>query len=167
MPGAAIVYPAHSWPVPFTRYEHLTHVLIGTVSRKKKRPSLLRRIFGGSDRPHHLACNFWAAMLFLPVILVTPWAALSLMACLAHEGWASPDRDIEERKANPYWYWLPYGRMVSHRHWASHGLIIGTVIRFLYGWWFILFLWPVNAAMVVAWFTGCLVSDIAHWALDR
>lgn len=30
------------------------------------------------------------------------------------------------------WLWLPYQKLVPHRSWVSHGLILGGVIRLLY-----------------------------------
>ncbi len=48
----------------------------------------------------------------------------------------SPDLDL---RSAPYrrwrklrWMWIPYQRMVPHRSWISHSLIIGSLLRILY-----------------------------------
>ncbi len=48
----------------------------------------------------------------------------------------SPDLDL---RSTPYrrwrgmrWIWLPYQRMVPHRSWISHSLVVGPILRILY-----------------------------------
>lgn len=48
----------------------------------------------------------------------------------------SPDLDL---RSAPYkrwrqmrWMWLPYQRMVPHRSWISHSLLVGPLLRILY-----------------------------------
>jgi uncharacterized metal-binding protein len=82
------------------------------------------------------------------------------------EGWATADRDIEERRKHPSWYWLPYGRMVRHRSRWSHGPL-GTLVRLAYGWWWLL--WPlcsIAPEMAGAFVLGCVVNDAGHLLLD-
>jgi uncharacterized metal-binding protein len=146
----------------------------------------LRRVFGGSSRPHHLAMSRFIAGalagvgLFTPAPLLFPWRGLWLVAagaCAAQEYWATSDRDLTENcKAQgfAYWYWIPYGDAIDHRDLLSHGLIVGTVIRALYGWWPLLLalalLWPTFPVAVgwvaVALGAGALANDLGHLLLD-
>ena len=49
----------------------------------------------------------------------------------------------------------------------SHGLLIGTVVRLAYGWWWLLVpLWMVSPPLFWAWCGGALVNDLGHLALD-
>ena len=144
----------------------------------------LRRAFGGSDRPHHMAMATalsmpLAAMAYhnpgLEVIghwLQMPHAGLWLVAsvaCVLHEHWSTADRDMEENRRG-WWghiYWLPYGIAIGHRSVWSHGLVVGTVGRLVYGWWFWLpVLWWYWPWMAIAWCVGAFIADIGHWLLD-
>jgi uncharacterized metal-binding protein len=146
----------------------------------------LRRVFGGSNRPHHLAMSRFIAGALAGVGLFTPapvlfpsrslWV-LAAIACYAHEWWATSDRDFTENcKAQgfTYWWWIPYGRAVKHRGLLSHGLVIGTAIRVAYGWWPLLLLlgglwltFPVLVAWVAAAMgLGMFVNDLGHLLLD-
>lgn len=72
--------------------------------------------------------------------------------------------------------WLPYARVLPHRHWLSHAPVIGTALRLAYlsgiawlglallgrgfSWGWLPDWWP--------WALGGLtVSDTLHWAVDR
>ncbi len=48
----------------------------------------------------------------------------------------SPDLDTHSasyRRWGPIrWLWIPYQRMVPHRSWISHAIVIGPVLRILY-----------------------------------
>lgn len=48
----------------------------------------------------------------------------------------SPDLDIDSRIDDRWgplrWVWLPYMRIIPHRHFWSHGLILPPVLRLLY-----------------------------------
>lgn len=72
-------------------------------------------------------------------------------------------------------YWYPYGLLVPHRHWVSHKPIIGTAIRLMYGFWWVVFIPPPNVNSEVAfwlwhlllwWMIGLVCSDIAHSVFD-
>jgi uncharacterized metal-binding protein len=63
-------------------------------------------------------------------------ATLLLGAYLASGLLFSPDLDL---RSAPYrrwrklrWMWLPYQRMVPHRSWISHSLVLGPLLRVLY-----------------------------------
>jgi uncharacterized metal-binding protein len=132
----------------------------------------LRKLYGGTNRPHHLRLSRHVALVILTAGLFhwphhADLVITAALACICQEGFSSADRDIEENRKPPSWYWLPYGRMVRHRSVWSHGLIIGTVVRLIYGWWWLLWpLWLVSPPMVWAWCGGALANDVAHLALD-
>jgi len=101
---------------------------------------------------------------------------LSAAFCIAHEVWATADRDVEpsRRGGLAHLYWWPYGYLVGHRSALSHGPILGTAIRLVYGWgWLVWPLWQwadggsdLAAAVLLAIVVGALVNDAAHLALD-
>src|SRR5260221_9798774 len=77
------------------------------------------------------------------------------------------------------WFW-PYGKLISHRSWASHGFLIGSVVRLGYillpflALFFILFqkfgiswdkvysFWPYFLYI----FLGFFLADCLHLSLD-
>lgn len=50
--------------------------------------------------------------------------------------WLSNDLDINSRIYRRWgplrFLWYPYQRLVAHRSWISHGLVVGPVVRLLY-----------------------------------
>jgi uncharacterized metal-binding protein len=48
----------------------------------------------------------------------------------------SPDLDLRSRSYKRWrllrWIWIPYQRMVPHRSWLSHSLVLGPALRVLY-----------------------------------
>jgi uncharacterized metal-binding protein len=134
---------------------------------------MIRWIFGGTNRPHHLKmCHFLtvAAPLigwyYFPEFGSDFWILVG-GGILLQEHWASADRDIEENRKPPNLFWLLYGRRVKHRGWASHGLVIGTIIRLGYGFLGLPFcLVYVDPEIGVAWCLGALINDIGHLLLD-
>jgi uncharacterized metal-binding protein len=151
----------------------------------------LRRVFGGSNRAHHLALSQAIAIALALMAYHHPhltlggqvWAMphrslwlASAASCALQELWATSDRD-EEYKRVPrgfwqrlgHWYWLPFGLMVKHRSRWSHGPVLGTVVRAAYGWpWLLLLVvlspWPVGLGAAIA--LGFLANDFGHLALD-
>ena len=95
----------------------------------------------------------------------------------------SPDLDLVsppyQRWGPLRWIWVPYQRLIpKHRHWLSHGVLIGSVLRLLY-----LFLWGsllwitfpalsqvhwigVSVHNCVAFFVGIELSALNHLLLD-
>ena len=88
-----------------------------------------------------------------------------------------------------YIYWLPYAWLIPHRSILSHGVVIGTLIRVVYAfWWLILLylsylhaLWQTGIdifqhevytyhmpvlSLLAWWLAGLIVSDIGHWFYD-
>jgi len=132
----------------------------------------LRKLYGGTNRPQHLRLSRHLALAILGGGLFhwphhADLVIAAAVACICMEGWASSDRDLEENRKPPSWYWLPYGRMVKHRSLWSHGLLIGTVVRLIYGWWWLLVpLWMASPPLFWAWCGGALVNDLGHLALD-
>ena len=66
-----------------------------------------------------------------------------------------------------YWYWRPYA-LLRHRHWLSHGLVISTVGRLLYLFWWAWFIPPQRwlDIFMVGVFLGLVVSDSVHIIAD-
>lgn len=134
--------------------------------------SVIRRIFGNSNRSGHLKMSrvasgvaaFTGALLgasFNPLLFL-PCGLIAANACLHQEYWASADRDQAETG-----YWGLYDQWFRHRSIWSHGLIIGTVTRLLYGYWgipFILcYLIPPTG---ISWVIGAFINDVGHIILD-
>jgi len=88
----------------------------------------------------------------------------------------SPDLDVDHRTYSEtvlpgvlgwVWtvYWWPYSRMFKHRE-SSHWVIIGTVLRVLYGFWWLPLLCGVNLTDLLWLWIGLAVSDALHWIAD-
>lgn len=94
----------------------------------------------------------------------------------------SPDLDLVSHPFKRWGFlkfiWLPYQKLIPHhRHWLSHGVIVGSVVRLVYlaAWlsplWLILavnqFHWSeVPRANGIAFFCGVELSAINHLVLD-
>ncbi len=95
----------------------------------------------------------------------------------------SPDLDLVSRPFKRWgllrWLWLPYQRLIPrHRHWLSHGPVIGSLVRLLYlaAWLSPLWLlfpgfqrvqWAgVTLPNVVAFLVGVELSTLNHLLLD-
>ena len=73
-----------------------------------------------------------------------------------------------------WWYWLPYAKLIPHRHWLSHWPVIGTFGRLLYmspllfitvcGYNVATLLKDVD---VVGFVFGLMISDLMHWIMDK
>lgn len=85
--------------------------------------------------------------------------------------------DVIDPYFSKFWYylWYPYAVIIKHRHWTSHGIIIGAIIRLIY--LFIAFS-PIIAALnlhniwiyywdySLAFIIGFILGDIYHILLD-
>jgi uncharacterized metal-binding protein len=95
----------------------------------------------------------------------------------------SPDLDLVSRPYKRWgflrWLWLPYQRLIPrHRHWLSHGPVIGSLVRLLYLTALISPLWllfpglqqtqwsGVTASNVLAFLIGVELSALNHLLLD-
>lgn len=94
----------------------------------------------------------------------------------------SPDLDLRSRPYKRWgllrWLWIPYQRLIPrHRHWLSHGVIVGSVVRLVYlaAWVSPLWLvfpgisqvhWAVDWGKVLAFFCGVELSALNHLLLD-
>jgi Uncharacterized metal-binding protein len=95
----------------------------------------------------------------------------------------SPDLDLVSRPYKRWgffrWLWLPYQRLIPrHRHWLSHGPVIGSLVRLLYLAALLSPLWVlfpglqkiqwdgVTAQNVIAFFVGVELSALNHLLLD-
>ncbi len=125
-----------------------------------------------------------------PIILATAIASghsdLGLIATAAYYlggMYLSPDLDLVSRPFKRWgllrWLWLPYQRLIPrHRHWLSHGPVVGSLVRLVYlaalvspVW----FLFPglqqvqwsgVTAPNAVIFFCGVELSALNHLLLD-
>ena len=92
-------------------------------------------------RTHDLITLGGAALL-VPVSLFVPsdnrWlsCAVATGAHLLSGLLFSNDLDVagvELRRWGPLrWIWWPYGRLIPHRSWLSHGLVVGPLLRLVY-----------------------------------
>ena len=95
----------------------------------------------------------------------------------------SPDLDLVSRPFKRWgllrWFWLPYQKLIPrHRHWISHGPVIGSAVRLVYLaalvsplWFFLPGLqqvqWSgVTAPNAMAVFCGVELSALNHLLLD-
>ena len=88
-----------------------------------------------------------------------------------------------------YWYWKPYALLIPHRSWLSHTPGVGTTIRVVYAFWWVIALyvsylsglWLTGVKqfrmefvayhapllqLVELWFLGLVLSDIGHSLYD-
>lgn len=179
------------------------------VKRKKKFVTYEVFLQGkSSSRPQHLEFNafctkmLWfacpsavaamvASSIYHGVEIVFVWELLAIPPLFRlHELWAGPDSDeCYKVKGFRGFYWHVYSRMVPHRSILSHSITIGTLLRFLIGYWplvllfvivwnwrlfyegnFVLqdFSFPIFALKFLAtWYSACVLSDIAHLILDK
>lgn len=110
---------------------------------------------------------------------------LGLIAGLAHllgGLFLSPDLDLQSRPFKRWGFlkiiWVPYQQLIPrHRHWLSHGVIVGSALRLVYlATWLspLLLAFPlskfqmdsVNIARAIALFVGVELSAINHLVLD-
>ena len=94
----------------------------------------------------------------------------------------SPDLDLRSRPFKRWGFfkiiWVPYQQLIPrHRHWLSHGVIVGSALRLVYlAAWFspLLLVLPlsrvhldsVNMARAIAFWSGVELSAINHLILD-
>lgn len=62
-------------------------------------------------------------------------------------------------------YWLPYAKNFTHRG-ISHDPIIGTLTRFLYGFWWIFFFDNIQTDILFYILTGWYIQDFSHYIMD-
>jgi len=119
------------------------------------------------------------------IIGVSHSLELGIIATAAHllgGLYLSPDLDL---KSIPFkrWgvlrvLWLPYQKLIPcHRHWLSHGVIVGSVIRLIYLAALLLPIWLVFPGLrqiewaitwekAIAFFLGIELSALNHLLLD-
>jgi uncharacterized metal-binding protein len=95
----------------------------------------------------------------------------------------SPDLDLVSRPFKRWgllrWLWIPYQKTVPHhRHWLSHGPVIGSLVRLVYLAALVSPLWllfpglgkvqwtGVTASNVAAFLVGVELSALNHLLLD-
>ena len=61
-------------------------------------------------------------------------------------------------------YWMPYAKVLRHRSIFSHTPVLGTLIRLVYGGWYLLPLIANEAGAV--WLSLVIAADFLHWVMD-
>ena len=61
-------------------------------------------------------------------------------------------------------YWMPYAEVLRHRSIFSPTPVLGTLIRLLYGGWYLLPLIANEAGAV--WLSLVIAADFLHWVMD-
>jgi uncharacterized metal-binding protein len=109
---------------------------------------------------------------------------LGIIAASAHllgGLYLSPDLDLISRPYKRWgllrWLWIPYQKLIPrHRHWLSHGVIVGSLVRLLYLSAWVSPLWFIGLSQVqwsdlsrqkaIAFFCGVELSALNHLLLD-
>jgi uncharacterized metal-binding protein len=136
-----------------------------------------------SGRNHDRAILFASPV--VAIVVGSHSLELAIVATSAHLVgglYLSPDLDL---KSIPFrrWgilkvLWVPYQKLVPcHRHWLSHGVVIGSVVRLLYlaalllPMWFLFpglqqVQWAITWQKAIAFFLGVELSALNHLLLD-
>ena len=110
---------------------------------------------------------------------------LGIVAASAHllgGLYLSPDLDLVSRPYKRWgwlrWLWIPYQKLIPcHRHWLSHGVIVGSIVRLLYLAALLLPLWVIFPGLqqvdwaitwgkAIAFLVGVELSALNHLLLD-
>jgi uncharacterized metal-binding protein len=110
---------------------------------------------------------------------------LGIIAASAHllgGLYLSPDLDLVSKPFKRWGVlrvlWIPYQKLIPcHRHWLSHGVIVGSIIRLLYlaalllPLWFVFpdlqqVNWAISWGKAIAFFLGVELSALNHLLLD-
>jgi uncharacterized metal-binding protein len=110
---------------------------------------------------------------------------LGIVAAAAHivAGlYLSPDLDLVSKPYKRWgwlrWIWVPYQKLIPcHRHWLSHGVIVGSVVRLLYLAALLLPMWVIFPGLrqvqwvitwekAIAFLVGVELSALNHLLLD-
>ena len=94
----------------------------------------------------------------------------------------SPDLDLVSKPYKRWgwlrWIWVPYQKLIPcHRHWLSHGVIVGSIVRLLYLAALLLPLWVIFPGLrqvhwaitwekAIAFLVGVELSALNHLLLD-
>ena len=146
-----------------------------------------------SGRAHALASltltagMLWAGPALPPHLLTAEQAAFGALGAMSGII-LSPDLDVRRRTyaenvfGRLWWLWAliwwPYAYRIRHRHWLSHGPIVGTLGRLAYllvpAWLLLsvlgqggLILMLVGDGRFHHFVGGLMLSDALHWLMDR
>ena len=136
-----------------------------------------------SGKNHDIAIIFTSPI--VGIIGVSYSLELGIIAASAHllgGLYLSPDLDL---KSKPFkrWgvlrvLWMPYQKLIPcHRHWLSHGVVVGSIIRLLYlaalllPLWFAFpglrqVQWDITWEKISAFLVGIELSALNHLLLD-
>ncbi len=138
-----------------------------------------------SGKNHDRAISFTTPIM-LAAAITSGHAEVGLIATASYYlagMYLSPDLDLVSRPFKRWgflrWLWLPYQRLIPrHRHWLSHGPVIGSVVRLVYLAALVSPLWllfpgfqrvqwaGVTLPNVVAFLVGVELSALNHLFLD-
>lgn len=135
-----------------------------------------------SGKNHDRAILFTSPI--VGIIGVSHSLELGIIAASAHllgGLYLSPDLDLVSRPFKRWGLlrclWIPYQKLIPHRHWLSHGVIVGSIIRLLYlsAWlsplWFVFpglqqIEWAISWQKAIAFLVGVELSALNHLLLD-
>ncbi len=119
------------------------------------------------------------------IIGVSQFLELGIITAAAHllgGLYLSPDLDLVSKPFKRWGLlrvlWLPYQKLIPcHRHWLSHGVIVGSIVRLLYLAALLLPLWVIFPGLrqvewaitwqkAIAFFLGVELSALNHLLLD-
>jgi uncharacterized metal-binding protein len=136
-----------------------------------------------SGRNHDRSILFTTPI--IGIIGVSYSLELGIVAASAHllgGLYLSPDLDLVSRPYKRWgwlrWIWIPYQKLIPcHRHWLSHGVIVGSIVRLLYFAALLLPLWVIFPGLqqvewamtwqkAIALLVGVELSALNHLLLD-
>lgn len=142
-----------------------------------------------TGKQHDTATRICSVPATLATIATTGefWPGVGVFLGFVVTLFVNPDLDIQGRTGNETYlrkqfgclgvlwqaYWYPYALIIPHRGFLSHGLIIGTVVRFAYVFWPVYL--SVNQGgqvgvivhLLLWWcFVGMVISDVMHLIMD-
>lgn len=143
-----------------------------------------------NGRTHSIATVITATVLTGAAIAAVQTAGLEVMAAPIGSLAGlllSPDLDLGEKGNLSHHYvkrhagclagaiwtavWWPYGRILSHRSFISHSIVMGTALRIMYIALLTFPAWKLWAALVATesfwwWFFGLAIADTVHIMMD-
>lgn len=138
-----------------------------------------------SFRPHQNLYTAAAPLAGLAAVsfITMPIISAGIVAGYALGNYCDPDLDMEKKRTRAeiqmyrrsrvlgfiWWaFWYPYGLLIPHRSFFSHSLIISTVIRFAYMFWWVALITPTKwlDMLTVGGLIGLCIADSVHIVAD-
>lgn len=159
------------------------------VTPLDKWPMVLYTTYMADGRAHAIASVILSGPVFLAGVAIDPKVGMAASAGCLCGILLTPDLDQEGISAAEWqivkktfgvgflWlmFWWAYAKFIPHRHWASHTPIVGTLGRLAYmALAMICLFWLTGWSVphIPLWLAGgfvmgLIVSDTAHWVMDR